>query len=445
MAVTVRKGADIGQGARKGKQTPLVVHDIQIRSVDRTTKDIRTWRDAHQNAERIYSPSRTRLYDLYADVMLDGHLTGVIEKRIDSVLNKNLYFERGNKKVEDLEDLIDSAQFRAIMKIIMETPLWGISGIEFIPGAELQFVKIPRKHIKPETKIIAREQSGQTGFDYTQLPNVWVMGDADDLGLLLKCSPYALYKKNNLADWAQYIEIFGQPVRVVKYDATDDQVKMELKQVLDESGSSLALMIPKQADFELKDGKQSNGDGKLQDTFMRAVNDEMSIIILGNTETTANNRGGSNAKAEEQGRQQLIMNKSWLKYAVNLLNSPQFLAILKSYGYPVEGGKFKFEKEIDLDYLSSRIKIDKEVAGIVPVEDDYFYDTYGIPKPKNYEELKKEKERKSRLPLTPSEEEDIEEDDEDLPPPSPGNSTPTPQETKRILKWFANFFGLARA
>ena len=82
--------------------------------------------------------------------------------------------------------------------------------------------------------------------------------------MILACSMYAIYKRGGFGDFAQYVEIFGQPVRIMKYDAYDTKTKQELKTLLTDSGSSLAMMIPKQAEFEMLDGKTSNGDGKLQ-------------------------------------------------------------------------------------------------------------------------------------------------------------------------------------
>ena len=268
------------------KTNEIIINEINVRSVDRSRKDIATWRNALSNAESVYFPNRTRLYDLYEDVILDGHLSGIIGKRINAVLNKEIWFESGGNRVHVMDELIHSLAFRYIMRAIMETPLWGISGIEFIPGKELAFENIPRKHIKPELGIIAFEQSGNDGIPYPDLENIWVMGDTKDFGLLLKCAPYSLYKRGGLSDWAQFIELFGQPVRVIKYDSYDDQTKAELKKILDESGSSLSLMIPRQADFEIKDGKQTNSDGDLQLSFIKILNEEMSVTILGNTETT---------------------------------------------------------------------------------------------------------------------------------------------------------------
>jgi hypothetical protein len=376
----------------------IVVNQIIIRPVDRSQKDIESFRTAHRQAEAIVSAHRVRLYDLYDDVLLDGHLTGITEKRINAVKNKKLYFDDASgKRVDIMNELIKSEPFRDIIKKLIESKYWGLSGVEFIPGAKFQWKEIPRKHIKPQLKIIAKEQFGEEGFPYQDNPFIWIIGDEKDLGLLLKCAPYAIWKRGNLADWSQYIEIFGQPVRIIKYDAHDVKTKMELQQVLDDSGSSLALMIPKQADFDMKDGKQSNGDGKLQDTHKRAMNDEMSVIILGATETTTSSSSSGYAQSETHSEQQLEATKDDLMFVENMLNSPEFINILISFGYPVTGGRFVYHQELDLNKLKARKEIDLAISEKVPVGDDYWYDTYGIPKPENYEELKQKMEDEAAL------------------------------------------------
>jgi hypothetical protein len=415
----------------------LVVNQIIVRNIDRTAKDIHTYRNAHIAAENVHYPNRTRLYDLYEDVDLDGHLTGIIGKRIEAVLNKTLHYKVDGKKIDAMDDVIESEKFREIIRLRMLAKFWGISGLEFIPGKNLDFLEIPRKHIKPEKELITVNQSDQEGTCYTNISNILVFGKKTDLGLLLKCSPYALYKKGDMADWAQYIEIFGQPVRIMKYDAYDAKTKTELKQVVDEAGSSLALMIPKQVDFEMMDGKISNGDGQLQERFKNACNDEMSVIVLGNTETTSNSNGGSNAKSKEHGKQQLEFTKSDIKEVANALNSMQFFSILKSYGLPVkEGGKFVYEKEINIEELKHKAELDTKVVSSVnlPVDDDYWYETYNINKPANYAQLKAKKEAEAQKPpATPS------------PAPKPPHKPPTGQKQNlsswdNFRNWMADFF-----
>ncbi len=361
------------------KNNQVIINEINVRSIDRSRKDIASWRGALVSAESVYYPNRTRLYDLYEDILLDGHLTGVIAKKVNAVLNKEICFESDGQSVPEVDKLIHSLAFRDIVRTIIETLLWGNSALEFIPGAELRFNPIPRKHIKPEADIIAYEQSGNDGIPFKDLPNVWVMGGKNDLGLLLKCAPYCLYKRGGLADWAQFIELFGQPVRVIKYDSYDDQTRAELRKILDESGGSLSMMIPRQADFEVIDGKQANSDGGLQLSFIKALNEEISVTVLGNTETTNSSRSAGYAQSKIHQEQQFEITRADIAYTAAMLNTPAFLGILKSYGYPVDGGSFIFSKDKDVEYLHKRIAIDKELAAIIPIPESYWHDTYGIP------------------------------------------------------------------
>lgn len=390
-------------------------------SADRSQKDIGEFSNALQAAESVHYPQRVRLYDLYDHILLDGMLTGLIEKRIAAVLNKKLKYEdKAGKRVDEFDNTIRSNAFRDVVRKLMESIFFGLAGLEFVPGEKFCFSEIPRKHIKPHLKVIAFEQLGEDGIPYQGVSNLWIVGAEKDLGLLLKCAPYAIWKRGDMADWAQYIEVFGQPVRIIKYDAYDQKTKVELKQVLDESGSSLAMMIPKQADFDIKDGKgTANANGELQEKFKAACDQEMSVIVLGNTETTTSSSSSGYAQSKEHSKQQLEITKSDMEFIQNMLNEDHFLNILKSYGLPVvEGGRFSFEKEIDLTQLKERLAIDSKVNGIVPVDDDYFYETYGIPKPANYDELKKKREEEAQAKLKP-------------PAPAPAPVPPAPKPTPK--------------
>lgn len=377
----------------------IVINQIVVRNIDRTMKDIATWRNAHIAAERVIWPVRQRLYDLYSDVIIDGHLSGIIKKRFSAVTNKKIYFKgldngksgaKENEKIEELEALIKSKAFRNLRKEILNTILWGITGIEFIVGKEFAWMPIPRKHIKPEYKVITKEQFGYDGFDYPSMAHIMVMGESHDLGLLLNCCPYALWKRGGLADYAQFVEIFGQPVRIFKYDAYDVKTKQEVQTVADETAGAMSLIIPKQAEFEMMDGKTANANGDLQEKFIKMLNDELSVIILGNTQTTTSSEGSGYAQSKTHGEQQMQITADDMDYEMMYLNSPQFLKILADYGYPVAGGEFVYEQEADVSKLAERIKVDEILTRLVPMDDEYFYDTYHVPKPENYEVLKSE-------------------------------------------------------
>ncbi|MBT0550235.1 phage portal protein family protein [Riemerella anatipestifer] len=385
---------------KNDKSTPnvapnYIIQDLTFVSPDRGRKDIKNLKSAVTSAELARYPNRVLLYDLYHDVLsMDGFLRGIVEKLIASILNKRLkFYDSSDKEDYEITKLMRSNAGRLLIRQIIESELWGISGVEFKIGDKFDLEEIPRKHIKPERGIISKSQYGITadsGYKIDELPFVWVIGEKRNLGVLLACSMYAVYKRGNFGDWAQFVEIFGQPVRIMQYDAYDTSTKEELKRVLRESGNSLAMMIPKQATFEMLDGKQTNGDGKLQSSFKDACNQEMAIAILGNTETTSSSSSSGYAQSKEHGEQQDEIIASYLTLIENHLNSEKFITILKSYGYSVEGGYFKYDIESNLNKLKLRLELDKFVCTKVPIGDDYWYETYSIPKPSNYEELKKE-------------------------------------------------------
>lgn len=391
---------NIERGSKK-KPQKIIINDITQVAPDRNRKDVGRFKAAIERAESIHVPNRTQLYDLYHDVItLDGHLNGVLKKRTDAILNKNLHFvDKKKRSVDLMDDLIYSNKFNRLIELIIESKYWGVSGVEFLMGEKFDFEEIPRKHIRPEKGIIVKSQYDYTGFEISGSPFIWTVGQKKDLGQLLQCSMYAIYKRGAIGDFAQYVEIFGQPVRIIYYDAYDTQTKTELRKILNESGGSLAMMIPKQAQFEMLDGKTSNGTGELQERLIKVCNQEMSIAILGNSETTSSSSSSGYAQAEVHSKQQLDITKSDLAFVQNVLNEEKFLTVLRSYGYPINGGSFEFERELDLDALKKRFEIDDRVSTKVPIDDDYWYSTYGVPKPYNYGELKnkREEERKALI------------------------------------------------
>ena len=424
----------------------IVINETIIRPIDRQVKDIEYWRSGHIAAERVVYPNRVRLYDLYHDVILDGHLSGIWKKRVSAVLNKTLhYYDANGVKVDKMDKLIQSKPFRKMIKELMQEKAWGITGLEFIPGSKFAFKRINRKHIKPETGIVAIEQYGTEGYAYDGLPLVWVVGEPDEYGFLLECAPYALYKRGTMADWSQFSEIFGMPMRVAKYDSNDIKTKIELKQVLDGSGSALVMMIPKQADFEIIDGKITNADGAIYSNLKNACDDEMSVVVLGVTETTSSSKSSGFAQSKVHAAQQLEITKDDILDMQMTLNEEKFHSILESYALPVvAGGEFKYEEEVNLDHLAKRVQIDGQVAKRVPVGDDYWYKTYGIEKPKNYAELKKKMEKANNPdPAADPASSEPEEDDDQDDPAASASQKPKLSKIDKLRLALSNFFGPA--
>lgn len=372
--------------APQQEQEINVVHtQIVLTQNQRGRIDIARYLSGIREAESVANPSRATLYDIYEHRLLDGHLSGIMGKRIDSVLNKPLFFkDKDGSIVEELTNVLQGKAFRTILRQIMESVFWGVSGIEFLPGRELQPVVLPRKHIKPHNQTISLNQHFSNGeIKYAERDNIWVIGQPRDLGVLLSATVYAIFKNNAVSDWANFIQTFGMPIKIGKYQVQDKVTQAALIEAMDAAGSAMSILLPKEADFEMLDAKSSNASGDLQHSFVTYMDAMMSTAILGNTETTSSDKTGSLAKAKVHSKQQDEIIKSDMALVQTCLNDPKFIAILQSYGLPVSiDGNFEFNKDIDIAFLAERIKIDKELHAMgVPMANSYFYETYNIPTP----------------------------------------------------------------
>ncbi len=74
------------------KDTNIVVNQINIRAPYRSTQNIEKWRSGIRSFENVINPSRLILYDLYADIFLDGQVISTWGKRVDWVRNKERVF-----------------------------------------------------------------------------------------------------------------------------------------------------------------------------------------------------------------------------------------------------------------------------------------------------------------------------------------------------------------
>ena len=164
-----------------------IIQNIIIRPVQRAVQDITSWRNALKAAEGI-NPRRRQLYDLYSEIDLDGHLTAVMERRVNSILNTPLLFTRDGKEVDDVMDLIEKTLFETILAEIMNSKFWGHSLI-WTDFANNDIELIPRKHVNPINGNILKNQTYMTGTLYRvpeYEPYLLEVGGNNNFGLLLK-------------------------------------------------------------------------------------------------------------------------------------------------------------------------------------------------------------------------------------------------------------------
>ncbi|MCS3265812.1 hypothetical protein NXX78_04595 [Bacteroides fragilis] len=88
------------QTAKKGGRVPEEPVII-LEAPRREGFDIGRWRTAIKLAEDPKEPDYTLLYDIFNDIMLDSHLTSIINKRIDHIKGTPARVQPGREREPD--------------------------------------------------------------------------------------------------------------------------------------------------------------------------------------------------------------------------------------------------------------------------------------------------------------------------------------------------------
>lgn len=411
-----------------GAPPSIINNKIEIRPYHRTEQDIPKWRQAIQSAESQI-PRRNLLYNLYADVDLDGHVEAVTGKRRDPIKAANWQFvDKKGVPVDEINDVIDTIGFDDLLDEIINSRFWGYSILEpkFWKDAsekwQMDAGLIPRLNYRPENGIVAFDTTGEDGINIREgiyAKTIMEVGKVKDLGLYMKAAPYAVLKRGGLGDYAAFIQTFGNPLIDAMWNGFDEKQRLQLNQALNEMGASGVIIRPDGTTIDIKENNV-NATGDAHGNFLRFLNAEISKALLGSTETTESSKSSGYAQAETHQDQDDLKHMNDLTYTRKVLNS-RFIRILQTYGFDTKGGEFKIEGEEQELTKKESFEIHKGIVKEmgVPVDDDFWYDTYGMPKPKNYEQMKKAKK---------------ENQDSENTPPSKGGNDKKPKPTEEPSK-----------
>jgi phage gp29-like protein len=386
-----------------GKVPQIIVQNIDVRVPQRTSTDIQGWRSAIKSFENKENPIRTRLYDLYEDILLDGQIESTWGKRVDNILNKDLIFVKDGVEDELIGKLLNSPDMRQILSILMDTILWGYTAVQVNKiwwdadqeVHRIDYDLIPRKHVHPERNFqcISYQQSIITrDILFMQEPyNRYMIytGNPTSMGLMAKIAQYVIYKRGGMGDMAQYAEMFGMPFRDCVYEDFDDATRQALVRMNENWGAAPWFVRPKSSSMNLISGESGAGNVIYKD--MIAICDAfISKILVRNTLTTEQGEKGARALGEIHAESEDSVKESDEKFILSLLNT-QIRAILKRFGFNLQGGEIWYRSpEKDWNALKTKWEVISGIKQKLPVDDDYVYEEFDIPKPENYEAMKEE-------------------------------------------------------
>ena len=414
-----------------GQQNPTII----LQSPELFHFNIARYMASLQSASAIDFYNRTELYDIYHSIITtDGHLSGIINKRLSAVARERFEFQRNGKPVDEVNEQIKSPWFRAWIKDAVNSKMWGFSLFQFKRNEQgwITYDLIDRKHFDPVKRQVLLYETDVTGVPLELFSNCLVVcDDPRGLGVLATCAPYALYKRGNLGDWAQFCQIFGMPIREYVYAAGDEEARKRLLNDAKRQGANAVYIHPEGSTMTLHEAQGKSGTNDLYERFTNNCNDEMSIAVLGNTLTTKSDTNGTQALGTVQAKEQMKITEDDVQFILDLLNY-DMTDIFASLGINTEGGEFV---RVETKYQDKQVQINvvsklKEMG--LPMSDEYLYKTFDVEKPDDYDarkaEIEAEQAEKSERARQLAER---------------LNQEPANEEKRKFLDRFRSFFGLA--
>lgn len=377
---SARRNAGLAQ-----KQQLLV--DLQLRTEALTKKDIGTWRRAWQMAIDVENPKRQLLYDIYTDVSIDMHLTGCVGQRKGYVMKRGFKLVDANGQKDDkVTALFETEWFEEFVSLVLDSRYYGHSLIQFDSPTDtdgiMQFRNVelvPRRHVVPEYGVIVRDMNDDhsMGIPYREGEFAdWCIevGRPRDLGLYLKCCPSALSKKNMLAFWDSFGEIFGMPIRIARTTSQDKSTQKNIESMLSQMGAAFYGVFPSDTEIDIKES--SRGDAyNVYDKRIDRANSELSKGILNQTMTIDSGSSLSQSEVHLEVFENVIASDE--KLVRNVVNN-KLLPFMLKHGFPVAG--YRFEWDDTVVYTPENIREVERmlISGGYEIDPKYFAEKYNI-------------------------------------------------------------------
>ena len=245
-----------------GQQQPST---IILSTPKRFGIDIETFMNAVRAADNIDYYRRTRLLDLYEDITIDTHPTSVMNRRRDAVNAAQVSFKRNGIPDDSVNDQLKSPWFGRLIADIIDAKFYGFSLFQFYRDEHgwINYALIPRKHVDPVRRTIMRRQGEISGPSWDEYPNMLFVGQPRDLGMLLKAAPWVIYKRNDVADWAQFAEIFGMPIEDYTYDTGDEEARARVIKDAQEAGALKKYIHARDVELQLIEAGNKTGSSDL--------------------------------------------------------------------------------------------------------------------------------------------------------------------------------------
>ena len=384
--------------------------------------DVLMWREAIREAERAYYPYRVRMQRMYQDTILNDHVKACLGKRKNlSLLKEFALCDAAGHENSRATSLIQKQWFYELMGYLLDAQFFGYSLVglgdfqdDDFPNLSLMkrenvvvdyatcnskdpyFASIP---YQPDgihfTDPEARDENDIAYWDWL----IWVPTPTDlgfsscGYGLLYYVAKNEILLRNNSAFNADYVELFGQPIRKGTTHKTEDDgtgERARFEAALRNMGSSPYIILDPEDEVDFIEAKSGVGN-QAYDNFEQRLQKGISKVLLGHADALDSTPGklGSQGKdmdgAGKALRDTEVTDCRFLEYVIN----SQVLPKLRHIGLPVPLGtlfRFKNDKERQAhreledasNLATAQVALTMKNAGL-KMDARYFEERTGIP------------------------------------------------------------------
>lgn len=337
----------------------LVIRDNQWQSIVnqeqqifRVKTDSTNLKNALTNAENPQLRNRWLLFQIFSNMLVDGYLQGLISQRQNVVLQKKWKITINGVENKRMTKKFEGLWFSKFLKMASEAITYGFSFVqikEVKDGDVVDVELVPRIYCCPEFDLIRTNYTDLSGALITD-PTYrdWIVPcyrDRSDFGELAKVADIQIKKQASLVSYSEYQEKFGTPFRVVMTDITNEDTKKQIAQMLAKMGSNAWSIIDKDDKIEFL---MPSGDGSIFSTFLKYIDEQLAIALLGQTLTTASRGSGNRSLGEVHERINESVKREdaeWIEKWINY----QLIPRLISLGVCVEGTTFEWDTDVSVD------------------------------------------------------------------------------------------------
>lgn len=294
-----KKKSNINPIQKKSEGSPFAYQEIikNENQLYRVRTNATNLSVAITSAENPQLRNRYDLLRVYTNIDMDSTVTGLIRQRLLPLLSCEMMFINKNGEVNEDIKLYEEVWFRNFLELSHQSLFWGFSFIQLgdiINGKISEIELIPRQYCRPDFGIVSPLQQGNSGVSiFDDNIKDWVVPiyrDEHDLGDYMKLATQIMMKMYNEINWAEYCEKFGTPFSVVKTDLQNKQTRDNAASMLRNIGSSGWAVLNTTDDITMMSpsGGSSDFEG-----FLKYINEQLSIAILGQTLTSQSQTGGT--------------------------------------------------------------------------------------------------------------------------------------------------------